>query len=115
MAEHSRKIGKMQVVDMETSEVVREKQNALTMLPPSPDKCQECATDHKHDEPHNLQSLYYQYRFYGSHSRWPTWTDAMSHCTPEVKALWRKGLIELLTKNNMPIPADLKFESEGSR
>lgn len=61
---------------------------AFKMLPPAPDVCQECATNHDPRQPHNQQSLYYQYYFYADHERWPTWKDAMAHCTEEVKAKW---------------------------
>jgi hypothetical protein len=42
--------------------------------------------------PHDAQSLYYQYRFYGVRGRWPTWADAVAHCAPEVQADWRAAL-----------------------
>lgn len=54
---HPRKIGTVKTVDAETGEVVSEKQNSLTMLPCASDVCQECATDHAFDQPHNQQSL----------------------------------------------------------
>lgn len=58
-------------------------------------KCPVCATEHEPELPHNLQSLAYQYRFYDEHGRWPTWDDAMAHCTDEVKALWMEALSEV--------------------
>jgi hypothetical protein len=42
--------------------------------------------------PHNQQSMYYQYRFYGIHGRWPTWADAVAHCDDEMKAGWEREL-----------------------
>jgi hypothetical protein len=105
---HPRKIGTVQTVDMETGEVVEEKANAFTMLPPASDVCQICAVDHAWNQPHNQQSLYYQYRFYGEHGRWPTWTDAMSHCAPEVQDAWRRDLVEKMRQHGLPIPADLQ-------
>ena len=68
---------------------------AFKMLPPKPGVCQQCATDHKPELPHNQQSLYWQYYFYADHDRWPTWKDAMAHCTPEMQALWRAKLKEM--------------------
>ena len=53
-----------------------------------PGTCPECAVEHPADQPHNQQSLAYQYKFYDQHGRWPTWIDAMAHCTDEVKAFW---------------------------
>lgn len=66
----------------------------LYLLPPAPDVCQTCAVDHRPDMPHNQQSLYYQYRFYAEHGRWPTWTDAMAHCDDQMKAAWTKALAQ---------------------
>lgn len=110
-----KKIGTVQVIDSQTGKVVSEKKNAMTMLPPRPDVCQVCAVDHAWDQPHNKQSLYYQYHFHAEHGRWPTWTDAMAHCTPEIQAAWRAGLIEQHKKHGLEIPADLLDESCGAK
>jgi hypothetical protein len=106
------KTGTVTTVDAETGKVVSEKRNAMTLLGPRPDVCQECAVDHAHDQPHNQQSLYYQMAFHATHGRFPTWTDAMAHCTPEVQAQWRPLLVEQMRKNGLSIPDDLteKFE-----
>jgi len=60
----------------------------FTMLPPAKGKCQVCAADHTPDMPHNRDSLYYQMAFKQAHGRWPTWADALAHCTPEVQKEW---------------------------
>ena len=101
------KLGKVQTVNTQTGEVTSEQQNAMTLLPPPADVCQACAVDHPHDQPHNQLSLHWQYWFYARHNRWPTWTDAMAHCTEEVKAVWRKGLVELMTAEGKIVPEDL--------
>ena len=59
-----------------------------------PGTCPECAFKHASEQPHNRDSLCYQYKFYDRHGRWPTWADAMAHCSPEIKAAWRQGLQE---------------------
>lgn len=64
----------------------------MKLLPPKPDVCQMCAVKHEPDQPHNQQSLYYQYAFYADNGRWPTWKDAMAHCSDEVKQKWIAGL-----------------------
>lgn len=64
----------------------------MMLLPPKPGTCPACAVDHPPDAPHNAQSLYYQYRFYGLRGRWPTWADALAHCTPGVQAGWKREL-----------------------
>lgn len=65
------------------------------LLPPKPGVCQECAVDHSPEEPHNQQSLCYQYHFYQRHERWPTWLDAMAHCAPETQEHWKRELVRL--------------------
>lgn len=65
--------------------------------------CPECAVEHHVALPHNQQSLFYQYKFRETHGRWPTWRDAMAHCTPEMQELWCKALAE---KGVIVPPAD---------
>ena len=66
-----------------------------TLLPASPGTCPECATEHEPHLPHNRESLYYQYTFHAKNNKWPTWEDAMAHCSNEMKTLWRKELGKL--------------------
>lgn len=66
----------------------------MHLLPGPPDKCPECAVDHKPESPHDQQSLYYQYKFFYANGRWPDWADAMAHCTQETKDIWIKALKE---------------------
>lgn len=58
----------------------------------TPGRCKVCATAHRPEEPHDRDSLYYQNRFYKKYKRFPTWEDAMSHCTEERKAAFREEL-----------------------
>lgn len=46
--------------------------------------CKECSTEHEDWEPHNL-CMYYQYKFHAEHGRFPTWADAIAHCSEEVQ------------------------------
>jgi hypothetical protein len=62
------------------------------LLPVAPGLCRECAVDHEAEMPHDQASLHYQYHFYGEHGRWPTWADAMAHCTPEMQRVWKEEL-----------------------
>lgn len=64
----------------------------MILAPPLAGSCPECATVHDPALPHNRQSLYYQYKFYQKHRRYPTWQDAMAHCTSEVRMLWIRAL-----------------------
>lgn len=57
-----------------------------------PGTCPECAVKHDPNLPHDRNSLAYQYKFYDRHGRWPTWADAMQHCSPAVKAQWAEAL-----------------------
>jgi hypothetical protein len=101
------KAGTLTTVDMETGEVVSQKRNAFSMLPPSPDVCQVCATDHAHDQPHNKESIYYQMQFHATHGRYPKWSDAMAHCAPEIRDQWCAGLIKFFSDRGMDVPEDL--------
>lgn len=60
----------------------------FTLAPAAPDVCQECATKHDPDQPHNADSLYYKYRFYELYGLWPSWADALAHCPPEIRQAW---------------------------
>lgn len=74
------------------------KSSGLCLLPCKKGVCQECAVDHPSDQPHNAESLYYQYKFYAQHKRWPTWEDAMAHCTDEIKKIVRETISNTKTK-----------------
>jgi hypothetical protein len=41
---------------------------------------------HAPELPHDQESLYYKYRFYGVRGRWPTWADAVAHCIPGIRS-----------------------------
>ena len=64
------------------------------LLPNAPGACPECAYKHNIFYPHNQQSITYQYRFFGTHGRWPTWKDAMAHCSPAMQAMWKAELLK---------------------
>lgn len=72
--------------------------SSAMLLPPPPGVCQQCAVDHLPEEPHNRDSMFYLYWFRlseakaGRTERWPTWADAMAHCTPDRQAAWREAL-----------------------
>lgn len=74
----------------------------MTILPPAKGTCPECGVAHLPGEPHNRDSLYYQYKFMQQHDRWPTWADAMAHCSPKVK----KVTIELLREYGIEVNAE---------
>lgn len=73
--------------------------SSWTVLPAATG-CPECGTDHPPEIPHNPQTLLYQYAFRsrearaGREERWPTWRDAMAHCTPEVQEAWTQALAQ---------------------
>lgn len=64
----------------------------IKIVAPGPGRCRVCATAHRKEDPHDRDSLYYQNRFFRKHKRFPTWEDAMSHCTEERKAAFRDEL-----------------------
>lgn len=67
----------------------------FVLVPAAPGTCLECAAIHHPNDPHNAQSLFYQYRFYSIYGRWPTWDDALSHCPDKIKEIWRRELSAL--------------------
>lgn len=66
----------------------------MMLLPPAKDKCQECARAHKPEEPHDATSLFYGVKLKMETGREPTWSEAMAHCTPEVREGWTATLKE---------------------
>lgn len=81
-------------IDMRTGKVTSTESVNAQLLPAKPGTCQECGTAHKPEQPHDAQSLFYQYAFYGREGRWPTWSDAMGHCAPFIREQWTKLLKE---------------------
>lgn len=69
----------------------------IKVLPPRPGVCKQCAARHAADQPHERDSLYYQVKFYRRFRRFPTWEDAMNHCSEEVKAAIRRQVAENAT------------------
>ena len=82
----------MTINSKEMQGIFTSKKHGLMLLPPEPGVCQECATDHQPEAPHNQQSLYYQYSFKAKHGRWPTWGDALAHCEESLRATWKTEL-----------------------
>lgn len=82
---------KMTTINMqtgaETPSVIEAK-----MMPAPEGTCALCAHPHDESQPHNAQSLFYQMRFQAEHGRAPDWRDAMQHCEPDVKRLWKEAL-----------------------
>lgn len=67
--------------------------HGITMIGKTPEgTCPMCGTAHAPEFPHNQQSLTYQYKFYDQNGRFPSWADAMAHCTEDIKAYWTKEL-----------------------
>lgn len=68
---------------------------SMMLLPPRADACQVCATKHEPELPHNKDSLYYQMAFtIQNPGKWPTWADAMAHCSPKMREDWTRLLEE---------------------
>lgn len=100
-------VGSAESIDAETGESTPIEGGGFRMLPGPPGTCTWCHVEHENDQPHNRDSLPYQIKFQTIHGRWPTWSDAMAHCTPDVQAAWKKLLIEKLRHYNLEIPPDL--------
>lgn len=85
----------------------------LELLSPRPDYCQICAEKHDPMQPHNAQNFYYQFLFNAQHDRCPTWNDAMSHCSKEVKEAWLKNFARIgVDPNSTNLTGNLKSQSE---
>lgn len=110
-----KKLGTVQTIDTRTGKVMAERKNAFTLLGPPPDKCQVCATEHDHDQPHNKDSLFYQMSFYATHGRWPLWSDAMAHCADKVRAAWTAELIKVHRERGLDVPDDLLEQKPAGR
>ena len=83
---------KMQTVDMQSGKVTKTEFVPMHVLPPRTGLCSVCAGDHKPEDPHNAQSIYWGVIFNAEHGRAPTWADAVAHCDEAVQAAWKKEL-----------------------
>ena len=66
----------------------------FTLMPAKEGTCPECAVNHEPELPHDAKSMFYQYKFYNEHGRFPAWNDAIAHCEDDVKMLWVQSLRE---------------------
>ena len=91
----------MQTVGIQKGETTKTEteQVQFMLMPAKPGACQECAVKHEPNMPHNRDSAYYQVQFHSVHGRYPTWADALSHCSDEMKAHW----IHELTKRGIDV------------
>lgn len=83
----------MEVVDTATGRTVETRTAEFGIMPPDdPLACTMCGRRHDPDQPHDAQSLHYQYAFRAEHDRWPTWKDAVAHCPEAVRTAWEAQL-----------------------
>lgn len=75
----------------------------MMLLPPAPDKCQECAVKHDPSLPHDKTSLFYQVKFSRDNGRSATWDDAMAHCDEEMRAEWMIVLTQECAKRGISV------------
>ena len=71
---------------------LQERFGATLLKPLAPNLCPMCGREHEEGWPHDRDKLYYQYKFYDEHGYWPSWADAMAHCSDAVKAYWKEQL-----------------------
>ena len=81
----------------------------IRITAPVPGTCPVCATKHDERNPHDRDSLYYQNQFFKANKRFPSWWDAMSHCTDMTKATW----VEKLKKRGIVLEAPAKGGQDG--
>ncbi len=84
-------LGKCTTVNLKTGKETRSN-TKMMMMPAKEGTCPECAVPHEESQPHNAQSMFYQYYFYNQKGRWPTWNDALSHCPDDVQSRWKSQL-----------------------
>ncbi len=65
----------------------------IKITPPGGKTCRICATNHDPQDPHDRDSLYYQNWFRKRFKRFPTWNDAMAHCSDMTKVCFTEKLI----------------------
>ncbi|TCL06868.1 hypothetical protein [Sodalis ligni] len=82
----------MQTIDIQTGTVEKTETVGFQIMPKREGTCQECGRQHLDEDPHDAQSLHYQYTFYAREGRWPTWADALAHCPVDTRNLWIKEL-----------------------
>jgi hypothetical protein len=107
------RLGTVHTIDPDTGEVAKSEQGAFVLPPPDPELCQACAHDHPPEMPHNHLTLHYQCHFYATHGRWPRWSDAMAHCSDEVRTAWKRALIDELRAHGLDVPGDLPDPKGG--
>lgn len=81
----------------------------IRITAPVPGTCPVCATKHDERDPHDRDSLYYQNQFFKANKRFPSWWDAMGHCTDMTKAVWA----EKLKKRGIILEAPAKGGQDG--
>lgn len=74
----------------------------IKIMPPGPGTCRVCAAMHAPGLPHDRDSLYYQNWFHKRNGRFPTWSDAMSHCSEST----RRRFIEVLARSGITVEAE---------
>jgi hypothetical protein len=60
----------------------------LKLAPVQEGHCPQCDTVHDTWDAHDQTSSYYQLWFFDAYGRLPTWTDAMAHCSEEIRRFW---------------------------
>ena len=81
----------------------------IKITAPVPGACPICATKHDAHDPHDRDSLYYQNQFFKANKRFPSWWDAMSHCTDMTKTVW----VDKLKKHGIILEAREKDGRDG--
>ena len=83
----------------------------MTLMPAKPGVCPKCGRDHEDSFPHDRDSMLYQYTFYDENGIFPSWADAMAHCSEGVKAYWMEQFAARgIDPNERPEVATMQFE-----
>lgn len=83
----------------------------VSILPPQEGACRICGDVHNCRDPHNAGSLLYQHTFRKRNGRYPTWIDAMSHCSRRTKERW----VDRLARKGIKLDAREVFRTEDGK
>ena len=98
---------------MSKKRTMTESTGSMLLMPAKSGTCPQCATRHGANEAHNATSLYYAIRFRAAYGRDPTWSDAVAHLAPDVRAEWRQVLEKRGLWTDTPHPIAEPLDAEG--
>lgn len=87
----------------------------IVISAPGRGKCPVCATKHDPADPHDPNSLFYQIGFWKRNRRFPSWADAMEHCSPMTKLVWMDKLKKRGIRVDMAVKQDTAEDGQDGQ